>query len=298
MNNINTIPAIQINHLCYRYHSGGFMLNDINLAITENEFTAIVGQNGCGKTTMLKNISGLVRPERGNILLRGRDTADMDIADIAAEIGFVMQEPDRQLFESTVYDEVASALKHALRGRKLANSHIQEKAEQALSMTGLLDRRDDFPPVLGRADRVKTVFAAILAMGPKIIMLDEPFAGQDLRGCRLITDILANLHRQGYTILMVTHNISVIAEYAQRLVVMKDGGVFMDGTPREILGRTAELAQAGILPPQITRLSQALRKRIPLEKDALTPAELAEMLVKKKKNFHHGVHGVTRRKMN
>ncbi|MDR2718489.1 MAG: energy-coupling factor ABC transporter ATP-binding protein [Treponema sp.] len=274
----NPVPAIQLNHLHYRYNSGNFMLNDINLAVAENELTAIVGQNGCGKTTLLKNISGLARPARGNILLRGRDTADMDIADIAAEIGFVMQEPDRQLFESTVYDEVS----FALRGRKLAKSQIQEKAEAALSMVGLLDKRDDFPPALGRADRIKTVFAAILAMGPNIIMLDEPFAGQDKQGCRLIMDILANLHRQGYTIILITHNISVIAEYAQRLIVMKNGAVFMDGQPREIFARTAELAQAGILPPQITRLSQSLRKRIPLEKDALSPDELAAMLVELK----------------
>jgi energy-coupling factor transport system ATP-binding protein len=280
MNNINTIPAIQLDHLHYRYNSGDFMLNGINLAFTEHELTAVIGQNGCGKTTMLKNISGLARPTQGNILLRGRDTAGMDLADIAAEIGFVMQEPDRQLFESTVCDEVTFALKHAPRGRKPTNSQIQEKAEEALSMVGLLDKRDDFPPALSRADRVKTVFAAILAMGPKIIMLDEPLAGQDQRGCRLIMDILANLHRQGYTIIIVTHNISVIAEYAQRLIVMKGGVVFMDGKPREIFERTTELAQAGILPPQITRLSRSLRKRIPLEKDALTPAELAAMLVK------------------
>jgi len=280
MNDNNTIPAIQLDHLRYRYNSGDFMLNDINLAFMEHELTALIGQNGSGKTTMLKNISGLTRPSRGNILLRGRDTADMDITDIAAEIGFVMQEPDRQLFESTVYDEVAFALKHAPRGRKLAKNQIREKVEEALSMVGLLDKRNDFPPALGRADRVKTVFAAILAMGPKIIMLDEPLAGQDKQGCRLIMEILANLHRQGYTILMVTHNMSVIAEYAQRLVVMKDGGVFMDGKPREIFSRTEELAQTEILPPQITRLSQALRKRIPLENDALSPTELAAMLVR------------------
>jgi energy-coupling factor transporter ATP-binding protein EcfA2 len=279
----NPVPAIQLAHLRYRYNSGDFMLNDINLAFMEHELTAIIGQNGCGKTTMLKNISGLARPLRGSVLLRGRDTADMDLTDIAAEIGFVMQETDRQLFESTVYDEVTFALTHAfrgsLRGRKLTKSQIQEKAEEALSMVGLLDKREHFPPALGRADRIKTVFAAVLAMGPKIIMLDEPLAGQDKQGCRLIMDILANLRRQGYTILMITHNMSVIAEYAQRLIVMKDGGVFMDGKPREIFARTTELAQAGILPPQITCLSQALRKRIPLEKEALSPAELAAMLV-------------------
>jgi energy-coupling factor transport system ATP-binding protein len=96
MNNINAIPAIQLDHLCYRYNSGSFMLNDINLTLMEHELTVIIGQNGSGKTTMLKNISGLARHSRGSILLRGRDTTDMDIADIAAELGFGMQEPDRQ----------------------------------------------------------------------------------------------------------------------------------------------------------------------------------------------------------
>jgi energy-coupling factor transport system ATP-binding protein len=102
---------------------------------------------------------------------------------------------------------------------------LRDKVEEALSMVGRLDKRDHFPLVLGRADRVKTVFAGVLAMGPRGIMMDEPFAGQDMRGCRLITDILAGLHRKGYTILVVTHNVSVIAEYARRVVVMDDSPV-------------------------------------------------------------------------
>jgi len=213
---------LNIDHLYYQYDSGGMILNDVNFAVAENDFTVIMGRNGCGKTTLLKNISGLLRPSRGNILLRGRDTAEMSVAEIAGEIGFVMQDPDRQLFESTVYDEVAFALKAKKRGAK-GRGEIRDKVEEVLSLTGLLDKRDDFPLALGRADRVKTVFAAILAMGPRIIMLDEPFAGQDMKGCRLIADILANLRQKGYTILIVTHNVSVVREYAQRVVMMENG---------------------------------------------------------------------------
>ena len=201
------------------------ILNDINLAIRENECTAIMGHNGCGKTTLLKNISGLLRPLRGSILLRGRDTAEMGIAEIAGEIGLVMQDPDRQLFESTVYREVACALKRAVNARTLTKNELRDKTEEALSVTGLLDKRDEFPLALGRADRVKAVFAAVLAMGPRIIMLDEPVAGQDMRGCRLIMDLLANLRQRGYTIILVTHNEKVIAEYAQQLIVMEAGTV-------------------------------------------------------------------------
>ena len=214
-------PCLQIEHLHYQYDSDGMILNDINLAIEENDFTVIMGRNGCGKTTLLKNISGLLRPAQGSILLRGHDTAKMSVAEIAGQIGFVMQDPDRQLFEPTVYDEAAFALNRTMkRSAKERKNEIRDKVEQALSIVGLLDKRDDFPLALSRADRVKTVFAGVLALGPRIIMLDEPFAGQDMSGCRLITDILADLHQKGYTILVVTHNISVIAEYARRIVAM------------------------------------------------------------------------------
>jgi energy-coupling factor transport system ATP-binding protein len=212
--------AIEVSGLHYGYVPGNTILNDINLSFAENDFAAITGTNGCGKTTLLKNISGLLRPQRGNILLRGNDTAKMSIARIAGEIGFVMQECDRQLFESTVYNEVAFALKRAPCGRSLSKNEIRDKTEESLSVMGLQDKRDAFPPALGLADRVKTVFAAILAMGPRIIMLDEPIAGQDARGCRLIMDILANLHQRGYTIIVVTHNKKVIADYAHRIIEM------------------------------------------------------------------------------
>jgi energy-coupling factor transport system ATP-binding protein len=270
--------AIQVSHVGFSYDSGKMILDDLNLAIAENEFVAIIGQNGSGKTTLLKTISGLLRPSRGTIVLRGKDTGSMGLAEIAGEIGFVMQECDRQLFEPTVYDEVAFALRHS----KMPKGEIHDKVEETLAAVDLLDKREMFPLALNRADRVKTVFASILAMGPTILMLDEPVAGEDRRGCRKIMDITADLHQRGYTVIMVTHNINVAAEYARRVVVMKDAGVYMDGSPAEIFGRAKDLAKAGILPPHITRLSQSLRNHVPLVKSPLTPADLAEMLVELK----------------
>ena len=221
---VDAAALIQIKSLGYWYDPGKVILNNINLSIADNEFVIIAGQNGSGKTTLLKNISGILRPSQGTITLRGKDTRTMEIAEIAGEIGFVMQDPDRQLFEQTVYDEVAFAL------RKKA-SGIRERVEEVLGTVGLTDKRDDFPLALSRADRVKAVFAAVLAMGPKIIMLDEPIAGQDARNCRLLMEILQKLHQQGCTIIMVTHSISIAAEYAQRLVVMESGSVVHDGSP-------------------------------------------------------------------
>ncbi|MCL2193473.1 MAG: energy-coupling factor ABC transporter ATP-binding protein, partial [Treponema sp.] len=259
----NKAAAIQVERLQYCYPSR-LVLDNLDLAIGENEFTAILGQNGSGKTTLLKNITGLLRPLQGKIFVRGKDTAKMNVAEIAAEIGYVMQDSDNQLFEQTVYDEVAFALKPFWQKRG-----IQQRIEEALEMLGLQDSRDAFPPALCKADRVKTVFAAVLAMGAKILVLDEPLAGQDSGGSRMIMEILAGLHQKGYTVILVTHNIRISAEYAQRLVVMKSGRVHLDGTPSAIFERDRELAEAGTLLPHVSRLSRKLRGDMPIEKTAV-----------------------------
>jgi energy-coupling factor transporter ATP-binding protein EcfA2 len=269
----NGTEAIRISNLCHWYEPGRIILEGINLSIADGEFTAIIGQNGSGKTTLIKNISGLLRPRQGEIFIRGKNTAGTDIAEIAKEAGYVMQDHDNQLFEQTVFDEVAFSLKHA--GSK---KEIAEKVEEALETVGLLDKKDAFPPALCRADRAKTVFAAVLAMGTGILLLDEPVAGQDGSGCRMIMDIIAGLHQKGKTVLLITHNISIAAQYAHRIIIMKNARILMDGPPLEIFGQSEKLAEAGILAPQITRLSQTLRAYIPLEKDALTPEGLAETL--------------------
>jgi energy-coupling factor transport system ATP-binding protein len=266
--------AIQVCGLRHWYEPDRIILEGINLSIADGEFTAIIGQNGCGKTTLIKNISGLLRPRQGEIFIRGKNTAAMDVSGIAKEAGYVMQDPDNQLFEQTVFDEAAFSLKHT--GSK---KEITEKVEEALETVGLLDKKDAFPPALPRADRIKTVFAAVLAMNTGILLLDEPIAGQDSENCRVIMDIIARLHQNGKTILLITHNISIAARYAMRIIVMKNGRIFMDGPPAEIFARSEKLILAGILAPQITRLSQKLRGQIPLEKDSLTPEELASMLV-------------------
>jgi energy-coupling factor transport system ATP-binding protein len=185
-----------------------------------------------------------------------------------------MQDHDNQLFEQTVFDEAAFSLK----GR-YSKKEITEKVEEALETVGLYDKKDAFPPALPRADRFKAVFAAVLAMNTGILLLDEPIAGQDSQGCRVIMDIIAGLHQKGKTVLLITHNINIAARYAKRIIVMKNTRILTDGAPPEIFNQKEKLAEAGILAPQITRLSQELRARIPLEKDALTPEELASMLV-------------------
>jgi energy-coupling factor transport system ATP-binding protein len=273
-------PAIRIAHLYHAWDSEyssppPYTLEDINLEIADNEFVAIIGQNGAGKTTLLKIICGLLRPFAGEICIRGKSICGLSVSSISSEVGLVMQNPDRQLFAATVYDEVSFALKNAA----LPGAEIARRSEAALAAVGLSGERETFPPALDRGNRAKVVIASVLAMGSKILLLDEPAATQDYRNSRRIMDIAAGLYQDGYTIVFVTHNMSLAAEYGRRIIVMKDSRVFMDGGREEIFTRTGELAKAHILPPPIFRLSRELRDKMPLEQDALSAGELAGMLI-------------------
>jgi energy-coupling factor transport system ATP-binding protein len=215
--------AISIKNFCYSYGDDSARIEKINLSIADNDFAAIIGNNGCGKTTLLKSIAGLLRPHAGDIFIRGKNTKDLLVSDISKEAGFVMQNPDTQLFTDSVFNEVSFALKNS----GLAKTEIQRRVEEALSIVGLKDA-DAFPLALNRADRVKTVLASVLATGCKIIILDEADSGQDYRGSRNIMNIARELHSRGFTIIFVTHNMSLACEYAHRLIIMERNGITSD----------------------------------------------------------------------
>ena len=237
--------AVRIAGLSHSYDSVNNVLENVNLSIYENDFAAIIGQNGCGKTTLLKSICGLLRPTSGEIFVGEKNISGVSVAALSAETGLVMQNPDAQLFTNTVYKEVS----FALRKMGLTDTEIRLRADAALAAAGLEEHRDSFPPALDRAGREKTALAAVIAMGCKIILLDEPGLGQDYQGSRSIMNIAKGLHSQGCTIIFVTHNMYLAAEYAQRLILMHGKGVLMDGTPRDIFSRADVLAAARIIPP-------------------------------------------------
>jgi energy-coupling factor transport system ATP-binding protein len=212
--------AVKITDFCYSYDETGVSIENINLTAADNDFLAIVGKNGCGKTTLLKCVTGLLRPASGDIFIRGKNTKELSVSDISKEIGFVMQNPDSQLFTDSVFKEVSFALKNI----RLPKAEIQKRAEDALCTVGLTEP-GAFPHALSRADRTKVVIASVLAMGSKILIFDEVDIGQDYKGCIHIMDIARELHSRGYTIIFVTHNMSLVCEYARRVIVMNRNGI-------------------------------------------------------------------------
>jgi len=220
---IQVSPVIEINNLCFKYPNGASFEN-INLSIYENDFIALAGNNGGGKTTLLKIITGLLRPSSGNVFIRGKDTQKLSVSEISKEIGFVMQSCDSQLFTDSVFKEVVFALKNM----RLSKSEIKKRANDALAVVGLHDA-DAFPHELSRPDRIKTVIACVLAMGTKIILFDEIDAGNDYKSSLELMNIAADLHLKGYTVILVTHNMDLASEYAHRLVKIDRNGIVFDG---------------------------------------------------------------------
>jgi energy-coupling factor transport system ATP-binding protein len=217
--NSTQTPVIEIKDFSFSYGSN-FIIKNLNLTVQCNDFIALTGCNGCGKTTLLKNITGLLRPASGNLFINGKNTRELSVSSISREIGFVMQNPDNQLFTGSVFKEVAFALKN----EGLSKTEIQKRVKDALDIVALTDP-DAFPHALNKADRTKAVISCVLAMGCKTLVFDEVDVGQDYNGSEKIMNIAKDLNSKGYTIIFVTHNMSLVSKYAHRLIMMNRYGI-------------------------------------------------------------------------
>lgn len=268
-------PVIVAEAVRFVYPSGREALSGVDIVINSNEFVAIVGQNGAGKTTLLKTFLGLLKPTSGRVLVKGVDTREASVSEMATRVGLVLQNPDHQLFAQTVLEEVSFGPVNL----GLAAEEVHERARAALEQVGMWHLRDAYPPSLSKGDRAKVVIASVLAMRPEIIILDEPTTGQDYLGCCQIMQIAQQLHGQGHTIVMVTHNMALVCEYAHRTIVMAQGRVLMDGPTAEVFSYPEVLATTYIEPPQITRLAQDLPAGIRPARLPLTVPQFGDWLL-------------------
>ncbi len=265
-------------NLEYAYPDGTRALCGVSLDVREGEYAAILGQNGAGKTTLLKLFLGLLQPSAGQVLLDGRDVRDLHVSDIARRIGFVAQNPDNQIFSSTVEAEVA----FALRNLGLDRTELDERVEESLRAMGLLSYRGCHPLALPKGDRARVVIAAVLAMRPDALILDEPTTGQDYAGAKRILDLSRQLHQTGKTVIVVTHHLYLIGGFAQRAVVMGKGSVVLDAPLRQAMHEARLLRSTCLAPPQIVQLAQLIAAREQVALPILTPEELALCMAPRK----------------
>ena len=251
---MTTPPCILTERLVFHYDEDIPAVNGIDIEIADNAYLAIVGQNGSGKTTLAKHFNGLLRPTSGRVWVQGLDTTTLTVGELARKVGYVFQNPDHQIFCASTREELA----FGPRNLGLAPAEVRARTEEALHAFNLLDYAEVPPAVLGFGLRRLVSVAAVYAMRPRILILDEPTTGLDWRSARGLMALVDQLHGQGHTIVLITHDMRLVAEYSREVLVLHDGRVLAYGTTREVFRRIEDLRQAQIAPPQIAELGHRL----------------------------------------
>lgn len=249
-----TSVAVQVRDLIYEYNPSQPALHGMNMTIEAGQFVALIGQNGAGKTTLAKHFNGLLKPTCGEVIVEGMNTLHYDTSDLSKTIGYVFQNPDHQIFSATVEKELEFGLKNA----NYKGKDIKDRVDEVLQYTGLEKFRNVHPFSLGKGERQMIAVASILVLKPKLLIIDEPTTGSDWAGVQTMMVLIRKLHAAGTTIIMITHDMDLVAQYAQRVIVLKDGDILLDGTPQEVFFHDQMLLDSAIIPPQLCRLSVQL----------------------------------------
>ena len=250
---------IEVKDLNHIYPNGFHALRGLTVKIERGEFVAIIGQNGSGKTTLVKHLNSLLRPTTGTVCVNGLDVSRRKVSEMAQTVGYCFQNPDHQIFCETVYKEVAFGPQNL----HLSQAEIDQRVEEALGAVGLLPLKDRMPRELSKGQRQRLAVAAVLSMRPEILIVDEPTTGQDYRDGIEMLNLVERLHQSGHTVLIITHDMFLVARYARRVLVLREGEILLDGTAREVFGQSDLLRTTFLAPPPITSLAQALPEFFP-----------------------------------
>ena len=277
-------PILRVEDLRHVYSAGTpferVAVDHVDLSVMPGEFLGIIGHTGSGKSTLIQHFNGLLKPTSGRVLLDGQDiwAKGGDIRSVRFRVGLVFQYPEYQLFEETVYKDIAFGPKNM----KLDDGEIDRRVREAAAIVGLGEEHLERSPfALSGGQKRRAAIAGVIAMEPQVLVLDEPSAGLDPRGRREIMAMLQSYHAQkGGTIVLVSHSMEEIATNVQRIVVMNKSSVYMDGTPREVFSRAAELEAVGLDVPQATHLAALLKSRgLPVDDAVYSVEALAQQLL-------------------
>jgi len=249
-------------------------LREVNVRIRRGEFVGIIGQNGSGKSTLVKCFVGLLRPQAGEVLFKGEGIGGLSVGEIARRIGLVLQNPDYQLFTTYSHEEI----RFGLRNVGVPEDEIEQRVTETLEMVDLTEQADLFPFRLSFGDRRKLAVAATMALGPEVLILDEPTTAQDHRGRYQLADLARRFRdEKSGTVLMITHDVDLVASYAHRLIVLNEGQVLLDGPTSEVFSEVEELRKSFVVPPVAAQVSSQLTS-IGVPRQVMTLQELYQVL--------------------
>ncbi|AEV70310.1 energy-coupling factor transporter ATPase [Acetivibrio clariflavus] len=275
--------TIKIENLSYVYMKGTPFekkaLDNINLVINDGELLGIIGHTGSGKSTLVQHMNGILKPTSGKIYIDGIDISEKKAKELRNQVGIVFQYPEHQLFEETVFKDIAFGLEK----RGLKEDEIEVKVKKALKMVELSEEiLSKSPFELSGGQKRRVAIAGVLVLEPRILVLDEPTAGLDPRGRDAVYELILNLHKQlNITVILVSHSMEDIARIAKRIIVMNSGNIEMDGTIEQVFKQHERLEQIGLSVPQITYLMRRLKRYVPeISDDIFTIADAKEEIIK------------------
>ena len=277
--------SLELKHVSHIYQEGSakesYALRDICLNVNEGEFLGIAGHTGSGKSTLIQHFNGLLKPTSGEVIVDGVNIngkeAKKELKALRMQVGIVFQYPEYQLFEETVERDIA----FGPRNLGLSDIEIQHRVAEAMDILKLSKKlRKKSPFELSGGQKRKIAIAGVLAMKPKYLILDEPTAGLDPKGREEFLELIADLHRQGLTVVMVSHSMDDIARYAQRMIVLKHGEIRLEGTPQTVFAQYELLERIGLGVPTLTKLLIELRKQgWDVRTDLFHPADVSQEIL-------------------
>ncbi len=258
------MAVIEFNNVCFSADNVE-ILKDINIQIQQGDFVAVIGSNGAGKSTLSKLCNGLNKPCKGDVFILGKNTKTEKISDLAKHIGFLFQNPDRQICCQTIAEEIAFSLKNI----GIHEKEVKSRVQKTLAEFGF--NPDTEPFNMSRGQKQRLCLACIIALHPEILILDEPTTGLDYRECMEIMNHIRTLNQKGSTIIMICHDMEIVLDFAKTVIVMNKGQIVAAGKTRDILSDNRILSQANLLKPQIAQVSELLDEKF---KDVFTVREM------------------------
>ncbi len=267
---------IKLDKLVFQYPNSIPVLNELSLEIKKGEFVALIGQNGAGKTTLLKQLNGLLKPSSGDVWINGVNTKDTNTGNLARTVGYLFQNPDHQIFMPTVEKEIGFGPSNL----GLAKEEVKQRVIEAAAQVGLMRYLAGNPLFLSKGQRQRVAFASLLSMRPEVMVLDEPTTGQDYQEGIEIMEMVKKLHQQGHTIIFVTHDMELVAGYANRVIVLSQGKILIDDTCRNVFYQPGLLKETNLFPPQIARLVQKFDSQQACFEQAISVTEMAAQVLR------------------
>ena len=265
---------IQFKNVVSSYDGVTPILKDVSFTIDDGDFVAFVGTNGAGKSTTMRLCNGLLKPDSGEVLIDGMPTTRLRTSELARRVGFLFQNPDRQICCGTVKEE----LLFGFTAQGGVTPEAEERVDAIIREFGFDPEAE--PYLLNRGTRQLLALASIIVMETPVIILDEPTTGLDSRECMKVLEVIERLHKQGTTVIMVCHDMEIVADFAERVIVMTGGKVIDQGPTFQIMRNSETMRAADLIPAQITDISMRLAEQLPsLASDALADANIVDEMV-------------------